>query len=52
MGKDFHERLRSGFLAIADAEPQRCVVIDAQGTVEAVQALIRAAVADRLGVTA
>ncbi|MCH7942281.1 MAG: dTMP kinase [Proteobacteria bacterium] len=29
MDKDFHQRLRDGFLAIAQAEPERCTVIDA-----------------------
>jgi dTMP kinase len=29
MGHDFHERLRDGFLAIAAAEPKRCVVVNA-----------------------
>ena len=29
MDRDFHQRLRDGFLAIARAEPERCAVIDA-----------------------
>jgi dTMP kinase len=29
MGLAFHQRLRAGFLEIAHAEPQRCVVVDA-----------------------
>ena len=28
MDRDFHERLRRGFLDIAAAEPDRCVIID------------------------
>ena len=28
--QEFHETLRQGFLAIAQAEPERCVVIDAE----------------------
>jgi dTMP kinase len=44
----FHERLRQGFLAIAAAEPARCVVIDATQPVDAVHAAIVAAVAVRL----
>ena len=28
--QEFHEALRQGFLAIAQAEPERCVVIDAE----------------------
>jgi len=50
MDNDFHERLRAGFLDIAEAEPQRCAVIDASGTVEQVFDLVRAAVAARLRV--
>jgi dTMP kinase len=26
---DFHEKLRRAYLALAEAEPQRCVVVDA-----------------------
>ncbi|AWN49412.1 dTMP kinase [Methylobacterium terrae] len=44
----FHQRLRAAFLAIAEAEPARCAVIDAQGTPDAVAQAIRAAVAERL----
>ncbi|HEX9809147.1 MAG TPA: dTMP kinase [Alphaproteobacteria bacterium] len=51
MNHDFHERLREGYLEIARAEPGRCVVIDARDTVEAVQAAIRAAAAERLDVS-
>lgn len=47
-GLAFHERLRAGFLAIAQAEPKRCAVIDATGTVEAVEARVWAAVRERL----
>lgn len=39
---DFHERVRSGFLALADAEPDRIVVIDAT---EPREAVLRSAVA-------
>jgi len=34
MGRDFHERLRQGFKAIAAREPDRCVVIDATASIE------------------
>ncbi len=44
MGEALHRRLRDGFLAIAAAEPQRCVVIDAAGSIDDVAAAIRAAV--------
>ena len=49
-GLAFHARLRDGFLAIADAEPDRCALIDADGSVEAVEARVWAAVQGRLGV--
>ncbi len=48
----FHDRVRQGFLAIAEAEPGRCVVIDAgQGEQEVHDAIV-AAVRARLGVGA
>lgn len=49
-GLAFHERLRTAFLAIAQAEPERCVVIDATGDELAVEARIWAEVAARLPV--
>lgn len=48
MSIEFHERLRVGFLEIARLEPTRCVVIDASGSVEAIQAEIRASIIGRL----
>ncbi len=50
MDSAFHRRLRDGFLEIARADPRRCVVIDAAPAVESVQAAIRAALRERLGV--
>jgi len=50
MGAEFHTRVRDGFLAIAAAEPDRCVVIDASRSLEEVQIAILATVSDRLGV--
>jgi len=50
MGKAFHERLHAGFLAIAAAEPERCTVIDATQSVEAVASDVRAAVAKKFRV--
>jgi dTMP kinase len=32
----FHEKLRAGYLAIAKAEPQRCVVLDATAEIDAI----------------
>jgi dTMP kinase len=49
MGRDFHQRLRDGFLEIASREPGRCAVIDAGAGVEEVQAAINAVVRERLG---
>ena len=48
-GLAFHERLRDGFLAIARAEPERCALIDATGSMDSVEAAVRAAVETRLG---
>ena len=45
----FHEKLRSGFLHIAQNEPQRCVVVDAARSVEVVAADIRSIVFSCLG---
>ena len=36
----FHERLRAGYLAIAKAEPQRCVLVNGNRTAEAIAAEI------------
>ena len=47
-GLAFHARLREAFLAIAEAEPQRCVVIDASADRETTAAAVWAAVAPRL----
>ncbi|MDE2229826.1 MAG: dTMP kinase [Alphaproteobacteria bacterium] len=50
MGRDFHERMRQGFLAIAQHAPERCVLIDATGDIESVRRAVVASVRDRLGV--
>jgi dTMP kinase len=47
-GLPFHQTLRRAFLDIAAAEPLRCVVIDADGSEEAVAAAIWSAVETRL----
>ncbi|WP_027173587.1 dTMP kinase [Methylobacterium sp. 10] len=44
----FHTRLRQAFLAIAAAEPERCVVIDAGLSLDAVEEAIAAVLAARL----
>ena len=50
LDREFHRRLRDGFLSIAQAEPKRCAVIDASGEVADVHRAIVAAVAARLQV--
>jgi dTMP kinase len=49
-GQAFHERLREGFLSIAKAEPDRCAVIDATGSLDEVEARVWATVDGRLSV--
>ena len=46
----FHQRVRSGYLELADLEPERWVVIDAARSVEEVQAEIRSLVKARLDI--
>ena len=46
----FHQRLRDGFLAIAEAEPDRCKVVDASGSPDEVHRAMAAAVASRFDV--
>jgi dTMP kinase len=47
-GLTFHRRLREEFLAIASAEPNRCVVIDASAPLQDVSEAIWAVVTSRL----
>jgi dTMP kinase len=39
-GREFYERVRTGYLKIAEAEHQRCVVVDGSGTPEHVSHVI------------
>ena len=48
MDAGFHRRVAAGFLAIAAAEPERCLVLDGDGSPEDVQAAVWAAVSARL----
>lgn len=47
-GVAFHARLRRAFLEIAAREPERCVVIDANGSPDQVEQSVWEAVQDRL----
>jgi dTMP kinase len=47
MGLEYHERVRSGYLAMAAQEPERWVVIDGTGDLDRIQAEIRRLVAQR-----
>ena len=46
---DFHERVRAGFLEIAAADPERCLVIDASAGIDDIARSIADALAARLG---
>ena len=48
MDRAFHERLRDGFLDIAEREPERCVLIDATRSIDAVASAVWDSVSDRL----
>lgn len=48
-GLAFHQKVREGFLAIARDEPQRCIIIDAAGSIDEVQQRVWAAFARRYG---
>ena len=45
---DFHDKLRQGFMHLAESEPKRCVLIDAGGSVDEIAASIWAQVETRL----
>ena len=49
---EFHERIRRGFLALADQEPDRWRVVDATRSIDAISDNIWNAVRDRLPVPA
>lgn len=46
---EFHHNLRNGFLEIAKAEPERCVVLDADKTIEDLHTDIIKVVEEKLG---
>lgn len=45
----FHERVRSGYLALADSYPERFVVVDGSGDVSQTEARVKEALSSRLG---
>ena len=50
-GRDFLDRVRAGYLALAETDPHTWRVIDAEGPVEEVSARVLAAVREHGGVT-
>jgi dTMP kinase len=49
-GAAFHARVRAGFRDLAAAEPERWVVVDGEGRIDAVASRLRGAVRERLGI--
>ena len=47
MGIDFHQRLRDGFLKIAENNPERCVIVDANQPIEIISKSIIGLVEER-----
>ena len=47
---EFHERVRAGFIEIAKQESDRCVVIDALGSIDQVHSTIKETISHKLGV--
>ena len=52
MGLAFHQRIHAGFRAIAAAEPERCLLLDASGSTASVTATLWQAVRTRFGLGA
>lgn len=50
MDRTLHRRVHAGFRVIAEAAPDRCVLVPAEGDIKTVQARLRAAIAERWGV--
>ena len=51
MATEFHHKLKNGFLEVAAKEPKRCAVINADRSIEDIQADMQNIVATRLGLT-
>jgi dTMP kinase len=52
LGRTFYERVRTGYLDIAEKEPGRLVVVNGMGPVQEVQREVWRAVEERLSITA
>jgi dTMP kinase len=50
-GVDFHQKVREGFRALAAEDPAHWAVIDASGDPDAVEAAVRDALRERLGLS-
>lgn len=48
-GAAFHDRVRAGFAAMAEADPEHWVCLDAADDADAIEAAVRTAVRERLG---
>ncbi len=51
-GIDFHRRIRDGFLAIAEAAPERCEIVSAAEPIDRIAGRVSAILAERLGIPA
>ncbi len=51
LGQAFHQELRDAFHDIAKRAPERCVLVDASGDIDAVQTGLRAKLSQRLGIS-
>lgn len=52
LGASFHDRVRAGYLALAEADPGGWAVVDGAGPVEEVALAVRTAVVGRMGMPA
>ncbi len=50
-GLEFHQKLYEGFKTIAEQESERCVIIDATQSINAVQVAMRNVIAERFDIT-
>lgn len=50
-GTDYHQRLRTGFVALARSDPARVALIDGTSDIDTIAAAVRAVTAARLGVS-